>query len=856
MGNIRTMLNWFEQRVGKVKYSMASRYGPNSFDCSSSVYYACQAGGFFPKGTMGNTDTLFTDLPKYGFTKVNAPYKRGDIFLWGRQHSASGKYGHTGIFTDANTIIHCSPSTSGIGTRGYQAMLSGAGNPPTQVWRNNSASASTPTLNAPEEKVVWAVANILNGFGYNTVAIAGIIGNMVAESNLNPNLDQAGGPAFGLVQWDGSAYPLIGTPTRSGREYVRRLMTAGSVKGDYTKAEPQTRLIEWCMHNGQWIGAVEPKTVDGYKKMTNVAQAAEVFMKNFERPGTPRLDVRVAAAQQWYTWLSGQTFTEKEPEFEMLTNVGELDLLSIAKGRVIAEGWHFSSDRKDQEIIFYNAETDAILGRFIPKTIDRPDLKERYPNVLGVEKAGFSVSMAVPNGTAVYVKGIRYNSGTSDSKDELIFDGIIIFEQAFDAEVETYAKTNEKFFFEILDHDKVIKCGDKILNELSWTNELMGVPSTELMLPIKYKEYFKARKEVKIYINRKVFHGLTVGMEEDKGAETITVQLLHVINEWNYRQVSTNLAVKSRTVNDIYSTLDFRYPNWNVEYLQDAAQRKIDYVYSRQGRLEGLTKTCELTDDLFWRVGFNAGRTLDIGTFGDKKPYTLSTLDPSDQNIRMLSEPIIRHEYENVINIATVYGEKSDSGMSSMSLREVYNEEGAQVAGFPVVILRNGINNERGYDYIEFTKLAPNNNLEYAVIDEESIALEGGTGIEGTFAFNDLAPFNIDSKDIKDEDRAKASKTAYDATVKKLKQLRRKCFIDMEVAGLPFDVNIGDKVRMLYDNQVLIQCDCSNYLKKMLAIDDWYYIVSIGYDFDNSGVERNAITLAKYLYAERESEWQ
>ena len=856
MGNIRTTLNWFEQRAGKVKYSMASRYGPNSFDCSSSVYYACQAGGFFPKGTMGNTDTLFTDLPKNGFVKVSSPYQRGDIFLWGRQHSASGRYGHTGMFIDANTIIHCSPSTSGIGTRGYQAMLNGAGNPPTQVWRHPSASSSTPTLNTPQEKVVWAVANILNGFGYNTVAIAGIIGNMVAESDLNPNLDQVGGPAFGLVQWDGSAYPLIGTPTRSGREYVRRLMTAGGVKGDYTKAEPQTRLIEWCMHNGQWIGAVEPKTVDGYKNISSVAQAAEVFMRNFERPGTERLDVRINGAQQWYTWLTGQTFTEKEPEFETLTNVGELERLSIASGKIIAEGWHFSSDRKDEEIIFYNAETDAVLGRFSPKTIDRPDLKERYPNVLGVEQSGFSVSMAVPNGTAVYVKGIRYNSGTSDSKDELIFDGIIIFEQAFDAEVETYAKTNEKFYFEILDHNKLIKRGDKILNELSWTNELMAIPSTELMLPIEYKEYFKARKEVKIYINRKVFHGLTVGMEEDKDAETITVQLLHVISEWNYRQISTNLAVKSRTVNDIYSTLDFRYPNWNVEYLQDSAQRKIDYVYSRQGKLDGLTKTCELTDDLFWRVGFNAGRTLDIGTFGDKKPYTLSTLDPSDQNIRILSELIIRHEYENVINIATVYGEKSDSGMSSMSLREVYNDDGAQVDGFPIVIPKNGINNERGYDYIEFTKLAPNNNLEYAVIDEESIALEGGIGIEGTFAFNDLAPFNIDSKDIKDEDRAKASKTAYDATVKKLKQSRRKYFIDMEVTELPFGINVGNRVRMLYDNQVLIQNDCSDYLKKILTIDEWYYIVSIGYDFDNNGVERNRVTLAKYLYTERESEWQ
>ena len=33
--------------------------------------------------------------------------------------------------------------------------------------------------------------------------------------------------------------------------------------------------------------------------------------------------------------------------------------------------------------------------------------------------------------------------------------------------------------------------------------------------------------------------------------------------------------------------------------------KRIDYVYSRQNKLEALTKTCELTDDIWWRVGFN-----------------------------------------------------------------------------------------------------------------------------------------------------------------------------------------------------------------------------------------------------------
>lgn len=308
-----------------------------------------------------------------------------------------------------------------------------------------------------------------------------------------------------------------------------------------------------------------------------------------------------------------------------------------------------------------------------------------------------------------------------------------------------------------------------------------------------------------------------------------------------------------RTINDLYSTLDFRYPGWNVAYHQDAALQVIDYIYSRQNKLAGLTKTCELTPDLFWRVGFHFGRALQIGSFGEKKDYIFPKKSSIAHNIRLISEPTITHDFDQVSNIATIYGEKSDSGMSSMSLREIYADKAAQDPNFPVVILKKGINNERGYDYIQFSKLAPNGSIEYSVIDTESIALESAKVIEGSFAFNDLAPFNIDEEAITDEDRAKAAKTAYDAAIKKLKQARRTYQIDIEVEELPEDLTVGDRVRLLYDNRRLIVEECSNYLKKILLLDDWFYITSIQYVIDQNGVEKNTVTLEKFLKVERES---
>ncbi|WP_423253337.1 peptidoglycan amidohydrolase family protein, partial [Melissococcus plutonius] len=37
MADINKMIQWMEDRKGKVTYSMEHRYGPNSYDCSSAV---------------------------------------------------------------------------------------------------------------------------------------------------------------------------------------------------------------------------------------------------------------------------------------------------------------------------------------------------------------------------------------------------------------------------------------------------------------------------------------------------------------------------------------------------------------------------------------------------------------------------------------------------------------------------------------------------------------------------------------------------------------------------------------------------------------------------------------------------
>ena len=115
------VIEWFAQRQGRVSYSMNYRNGPSSYDCSSSIYHALIYAGILPQGfRIGNTETEFVDLPKFGFQRIEAdingyiPTQRGDIFIWGKQGYTNGADGHTGIFIDQNNIIHCTYGYNGI----------------------------------------------------------------------------------------------------------------------------------------------------------------------------------------------------------------------------------------------------------------------------------------------------------------------------------------------------------------------------------------------------------------------------------------------------------------------------------------------------------------------------------------------------------------------------------------------------------------------------------------------------------------------------------------------------------------------------------------------------------------------
>ncbi|MBP4097824.1 phage tail protein [Enterococcus faecalis] len=151
------------------------------------------------------------------------------------------------------------------------------------------------------DKFAWDLWSYLLANGYSKAAAAGILGNVQGEvgPSMNPDTEQNGGPGYGWVQWDGSAYPLVGAPTWNGREYVQRLIAAAGIKQDYRTSFAQAQLINWCMFNGQWLGQVDPLTVDEFKVVSSPKTAAYAFELNFERPAAAHPE-RQTYAQTWY----------------------------------------------------------------------------------------------------------------------------------------------------------------------------------------------------------------------------------------------------------------------------------------------------------------------------------------------------------------------------------------------------------------------------------------------------------------------------------------------------------------------------------------------------------------------------
>jgi hypothetical protein len=132
------------------------------------------------------------------------------------------------------------------------------------------------------------IFNYLKKQGLTDEQAAGVIGNLTAESNLDPNAlnpNDVGKPAFGLAQWRGSRYEdLIEFSNSNGL--------------DHTTLEAQLPFMMHELESQSWLG------YGALQNATTVSDATRVFETKFERPRPGTFGKRYNFAQIAYDLYS------------------------------------------------------------------------------------------------------------------------------------------------------------------------------------------------------------------------------------------------------------------------------------------------------------------------------------------------------------------------------------------------------------------------------------------------------------------------------------------------------------------------------------------------------------------------
>ena len=156
------------------------------------------------------------------------------------------------------------------------------------------APTESRSLSFPEmQNNALAVGVIFKKAKWSPNAIAGMLGNMQAESTINPsrweNDDDEEKGGYGLVQW---------TPYTKYSDWAGDGWERNGVK--------ECERILYEMHNNlQWIATDEyPISFAEYSTMhKNPEYMADVFLKNYERPENPNQPMRGEYADYWYKYI-------------------------------------------------------------------------------------------------------------------------------------------------------------------------------------------------------------------------------------------------------------------------------------------------------------------------------------------------------------------------------------------------------------------------------------------------------------------------------------------------------------------------------------------------------------------------
>lgn len=245
---------------------------------------------------------------------------------------------------------------------------------------NYSLNSSQMKNNA---NLVWAY---FHKKGWTKQSVSAMLGNMQAESTINPGrTEDGGGGGYGLVQW---------TP----KSNLVNWCTANGL--DYRKGDSQCAKIQNERDTGkQWIDVGFGMSFKQFSQSKrSPTYLADVFIKCYERPYNNNQPIRGQYAEQWFSYLKDTPATiECIPRCliysnkNLIINQGEndtpshvminaldigsdtltlpVDVKVVARGRVGSSSQNYFESTK--KVTFPNGNQD-VLCFYVDHSYDRP----------------------------------------------------------------------------------------------------------------------------------------------------------------------------------------------------------------------------------------------------------------------------------------------------------------------------------------------------------------------------------------------------------------------------------------------------------------------------------------------------
>lgn len=279
--------------AGEIDTQNMSRKGLNlKFDCSGFITYLLKS-----MGIMAQKDNRLTVSSirsnKILFTKIDWSLKqKGDLLVRYDENSAE-KNAHVVIYLGNNEIIHASnskPYPQG-GVKISEVYFKD------ECYRINAFNKYGQTKNVianlSENQYEIQVWNALKKYGLSDYACAGIMGNMKAESGVNPTRKQIG--RYNIIYTTDASYTAaVDNGSYSKDKFVNDSIGYGLVQFTYSVYKKQ--LYEEAKKRGVSVSNVQLqvdilmkqiKANGVFNKLVNassIKQASNIFLLEYERP--------------------------------------------------------------------------------------------------------------------------------------------------------------------------------------------------------------------------------------------------------------------------------------------------------------------------------------------------------------------------------------------------------------------------------------------------------------------------------------------------------------------------------------------------------------------------------------------